>query len=487
MDCWRRRRIAVGSVWFALLVCDSRVLGFGRWAPFNFRAVNIDRRIGSLRDTSENYFPATTTVGLPTTNNVSRAVLLSAPTSSSPNFVSAEKLQELQDSVNIVSVIEAYGLPQFQRSGEFRATCLCPFHDDHNPSMSIDSARGIFKCFSCGAGGNVFSFVRDYAKLQGEEVSFYQAVKVVNDRFASPGNDAFALNLPPGMKEITLRDGSASTAFIKKNMTRTTTTKIFDTNKKRIILANAAAAAFFEDCLVTRASAGLARTHLRTRGMSPRTVRAFAIGYAPDAYFSNARKSGPQSWGEGGLVQHLQQKGFTTTEIVDAGLATVVKKESSRPKKQQEEKSETKDVPFSSLIDRFRGRLIVPIFDESGLQVLGFGGRILESPLDDPSPGNYTQPKYLNSPESPVFQKKNILFGQHMAQKALRFWDKEEGIPRAVVIVEGYMDAIALWQAGVREAVASMGTGLTTEQITATAILAGSKNGKSFTLIGTSR
>jgi DNA primase len=464
------RRIAAGCLWFAL--CDSIVLGFGKWAPFNIRNVNIERRTGSLSDASENFL---TELDL-SARNVSRAVFQSAPTSSSPNFVSPEKLQKLQDSVNVVSVIESFGLPQFKKSGEFRASCLCPFHDDHNPSMSIDGAKGIYKCFSCGAGGNVFTFVREYAKLQGEELSFYNAVKLVNDRFAV-GNEAFALNLPPGTKE-TLQDSSTGKKFPKKNFPVLSQsaismgTKAFDTNKKRIILVNAAAVAFYENCLVTRPSAGLARTHLRVRGMSPRTVRAFAIGYAPDSFFSESRKNGPQSWGEGSLVQHLQQKGFTTTEIVDAGLATVVKK-------QREETPETADVPFSSLIDRFRGRLVVPIFDESGLQVLGFGGRILESPSNDASPGNYTQPKYLNSPETPVFQKKNILFGQHMARKALRFWDKEEGIPRAVVIVEGYMDAIALWQAGVREAVASMGTALTTEQISSAAILAGSKNGKS--------
>lgn len=425
-----------------------------------------------MRDASEN-FP-TGLMDLPTTaGNASRALLQSAPTSSAPNFVSPEKLQELQDSVNIVSVIGAYGLPRFQRSGEYRATCLCPFHDDHNPSMSIDGARGIYKCFSCGAGGNVFTFVREHAKLQGEkEISFFQAVKLVDNMFAS-GKDDFALNLPPGTKERLLESFSG-TAVPKTNFSSLSNNKgakgFATKNKKRIILANAAAAAFYENCLVTRPSAGLARAHLRERGMSPRTVRAFGIGYAPDAFFSKTGEA--QSWGDGSLVQHLQQKGFTTTEIVDAGLATIVKR-------QQEETSQTADVPFSALIDRFRGRLIVPIFDDSGLQVLGFGGRILGSPDSDTSPGNYTQPKYLNSPESPVFQKKNILFGQHMARKALRFWDKEEGIPRAVVIVEGYMDAIALWQEGVREAVACMGTGLTTEQLTSAAILAGSKNGKS--------
>ena len=119
---------------------------------------------------------------------------------------------------------------------------------------------------------------------------------------------------------------------------------------------------------------------------------------------------------------------------------------------------------------------MVPIFDSTGNAILGFGGRILEEFHSKDQA--YKGPKYLNSPESIVFQKKSILFGQHMAKKAMRFWDEIDEAPRPVVIVEGYMDGIALWQAGVREAVACMGTALTPEQLSAAARIAGTKNGK---------
>jgi DNA primase len=136
---------------------------------------------------------------------------------------------------------------------------------------------------------------------------------------------------------------------------------------------------------------------------------------------------------------------------------------------------------FSSLMDRFRGRLVVPIFDPMGKHVLGFGGRILQQASQKKSAFN--APKYLNSPESPVFSKKALLFGHHMAKDAVQE-SKSKGDERAssvgasVVIVEGYMDAIAMWQAGVRESVACMGTALTSEQLGAAAKTAGARGGR---------
>jgi DNA primase len=139
-------------------------------------------------------------------------------------------------------------------------------------------------------------------------------------------------------------------------------------------------------------------------------------------------------------------------------------------------KTASLDMDYSTLMDRFRGRLVVPIFDATGKEVLGFGGRILESSNEKES--DFKAAKYLNSPETLVFKKKNILFGQQMAKKAIRYWDKVEEAPRPVVIVEGYMDSIALWQAGICEAVACMGTALTSEQLLVAARIAGTKNGK---------
>ena len=97
-----------------------------------------------------------------------------------------EQLELIKESADIVSVIESHGLPGFQRQGNNRAKALCPFHDDHNPSMSVDGQRGIYKCFACGAGGDVFSFVREYSALKSEPMTFYQAVRHVAQEFGDP-------------------------------------------------------------------------------------------------------------------------------------------------------------------------------------------------------------------------------------------------------------------------------------------------------------
>ena len=99
-------------------------------------------------------------------------------------------------------MIECYGISQFSKTADgTRASCLCPFHDDHNPSLKIDGNRGIFKCFSCGVGGNALSFVREYAKLHGSELSFLEAVKLPDDMMvtgdSSYGNSVRRKASPP--------------------------------------------------------------------------------------------------------------------------------------------------------------------------------------------------------------------------------------------------------------------------------------------------
>lgn len=129
---------------------------------------------------------------------------------------------------------------------------------------------------------------------------------------------------------------------------------------------------------------------------------------------------------------------------------------------------------YSSLMDRFRGRLVVPILDATGKKVVAFGGRILTG--DDKSTNGYKAPKYLNSPETLVFQKKQILFGNHMVveeyqrMKNAASKSSSQSIPlessdNSLIIVEGYMDVLALWDVGIRTVVASMGTAITLEQL----------------------
>lgn len=440
-------------------------------------------------------------------------VSASSPSSS----LLSEQLQQLKDSVDIVTAIESYQLDGFKRTGggggsgggsrsrsgnnHNRAVAVCPFHDDHNPSLSIDSSRQIYKCFSCGAGGDVFRFVQEYSKLPGHgpELTFGQAVQHISTAFGD------------GRTSIL---GSAMSSSSKSSYSpaRMEEQQRLQRKKDRMLLANAAAAAFFADCL-TEPIAGGARYHLRSRQLSVLSIRAFAMGYAPDAYLFGAQKSRSKhnDWGEGSLVHHLRDLGFTPTEILDAGLATRTKK-LSQPAGQKRTTNgavsrETKDsttdesatfaddpdtTNYSTLMDRFRARIMVPIFDASGSNILGFGGRVLPPPEMDvievvdgkmsDSNSNFKAPKYLNSPESQVFEKKNILFGQHVAQQTIREANSNSATTTttssALLVVEGYMDAIALWDAGIGNVVASMGTAVTAEQLELAAQTAGTRGGR---------
>eukprot|EP00537_Pseudo-nitzschia_pungens_P004962 CAMPEP_0172363050 /NCGR_PEP_ID=MMETSP1060-20121228/6513_1 /TAXON_ID=37318 /ORGANISM="Pseudo-nitzschia pungens, Strain cf. cingulata" /LENGTH=1505 /DNA_ID=CAMNT_0013085701 /DNA_START=419 /DNA_END=4935 /DNA_ORIENTATION=+ len=419
------------------------------------------------------------------------------------NFVAPEELDSLLDRVDIVSLIESYDLPKFQRTSPENAKCLCPFHDDRNPSLQINGQRGIYKCFSCGAGGNALKFVREYAELpsvdnsdtESSPLTFLEAVRELQD---------FANKKPKigGVQRGRHQQGSiGSGGKHNAKSKKFSSSLIGTTSRERILHANLFAAAFFEESLFGLPSAGLARTHLRSRGIRPTTVKAFAIGYAPESYFLGSDRRLLQKsrcWGEGSLVHHLRDEGFTPQEILDAGLAILTRKgkeqqsQNSKRDSDGENPDEDKVVraqqhrDFSTIMDRFRGRLVVPIFDATGSHVLGFGGRILESSVEAAS--DFKAAKYLNSPESLVFKKKELLFGQHMVKFATASDTKTTSKssattaarrrPRSFIIVEGYMDAIALWQAGVKETVASMGTALTKEQLMAAANTARQTGGR---------
>lgn len=244
-------------------------------------------------------------------------------------------------------------------------------------------------------------------------------------------------------------------------------------------------------------------------------------------------------WGDGSLVEYLAESGFSPDEIVEAGLAVRTKrkqqiqlnsdensqsiqaKDSSDAKgKDGKETSNNKDTEdenvvdhdYSGLMDRFRSRLIIPIMDDSGQNVIALGGRILEAAADDDGIGDdeenekpsFIPAKYINSPDSLVFTKKNVLFNKHRAKVAMEdvsssssankssssstttkegspaTMEKTFKAPPAVVIVEGYFDAIALSNVGVRNVVASMGTALPLEQLKIAAEMGNVPGGKSL-------
>ncbi|MCJ7524831.1 MAG: DNA primase [Candidatus Aminicenantes bacterium] len=193
--------------------------------------------------------------------------------------------------------------------------------------------------------------------------------------------------------------------------------------KDDYLLINELACEFFKENLFSASEGKAALAYLKNRGINKETIEHFALGYAPN------------SWE--GLSGYLRKKGAVLEKALELGL--LVKKEKNRT------------------YDRFRGRIMFPIFSETGT-LLAFGGRTI---FDDAVSAPGATPvgaKYLNSPDSPIYKKGNHLFGFHLSKHYM----KEE---KTGLLVEGYLDMISLFQAGFRHVAASLGTALTEKQV----------------------
>lgn len=298
----------------------------------------------------------------------------------------------VKKAVDIVALAGDYGL-RLQRSGsKFKA--LCPFHDDHNPSLTIDPDRQSYKCWSCGAGGDVIKFVQDY-----DRVEFPEALRMLAER--------------AGISLETAHGPEAAPA---------------GPSKSELLAVCAWAERQFSENL-TRAAA--ARAYIESRGISPTSVARFHLGYAPDE----------RDW----LSARARRDGFSPKLLELTGLMA-----------RSEESSAT--------YDRFRGRLMFPIHDLMG-RTIGFGGRILPVVEKSLAEAGRKAAKYLNSPETPLFQKRRHLYAADLARPAAR----EAGW---VAVVEGYTDVIAAHQAGLANVVGTLGTALGEEHIQALRSLA---------------
>lgn len=186
--------------------------------------------------------------------------------------------------------------------------------------------------------------------------------------------------------------------------------------KKRILAMNKEAARFFYSCLKDEKTGAKAQQYFKQRNIPWKTITTYGLGYAPE--------------GRDTLVKHLMSKTFAAKEIVEAGLAV------SRE---------------GQIRDKFRDRVMFPIIDVRG-SVIGFGGRVMHNQKEI---NGYTIPKYLNSPETPVFDKGRNLFSLNLA--------KNSSEPD-IILCEGYMDVISVYQAGVHNIVATLGTAITENQ-----------------------
>ncbi len=278
-----------------------------------------------------------------------------------------EFISSLKEKADIVTIIGQY--VELKRSGNNYKAC-CPFHKEKTPSFMVNEQRQSYKCFGCGKGGDVYTFIQDI-----ENVEFYEAVHILADRLG--------IEVPKG-KNFNPQENSILKTIKEINLT--------------------AGRHYYKTLLKNQS----ALSYLRDRGVSAEMIKSFGLGYADNSSM---------------LLTELR-KNFSEEELIQSGIAS--KRE-------------------GNLHLIFRERIIFPIFNTRG-EIIAFGGRQL---------GEYG-PKYLNSPETKIYSKKDNLYALQIARKNIQ--------NKTIFLVEGYMDVISMHQNGYKNTVASLGTALTMEQ-----------------------
>ena len=292
----------------------------------------------------------------------------------------SDEIEEIKRRLDITEVVSSY-LTLKKAGTNLKANC--PFHQEKTPSFMVSPERQTFKCFGCGEGGDIFTFVE---KIEG--LDFYNALKLLADRAGVE------------LKKRSIKYGNGEFKADRK-------TALFEIND----LAMRVYHKIFQD----HEKAEPARKYMEKRGISDETISEFKIGYAPD------------SWDF--LIRFLKKHKYSEEEMLQAGL--VVRGEKGK------------------YYDRFRGRIMFPIFNIMG-QTIAFTSRVLVD--------NAKEAKYLNSSDSPIYTKGDVLYGLDKARMSIKEKDM-------AVVVEGNMDVIACHQAGFRNVVASSGTALTEQQL----------------------
>lgn len=283
-------------------------------------------------------------------------------------------IEEIKVRNDISEVISDY--IQLRPSGS-NYKGLCPFHNEKTPSFHVSTSKQIYKCFGCGEGGDVISFI-----MKVENLEFMDAVKFLANRCGIEINTNIDENTKKKLEKI-----------------------------KRFQEIHVVAARFFYINLMQKNNTGY--KYLIKRGLDEKTIKSFGLGYSLDSWDS--------------LKNFLLKSGYSIEEIKECGLVGQSKKN-------------------NNYFDKFRNRVMFPIFDYKG-NVIGFGGRVLDDSL----------PKYLNSEDTIIFNKRYNLYGLNFARKHI-------GNSRTLILVEGYMDLISMYQYGVKNVVATLGTALTDAQ-----------------------
>jgi len=289
-------------------------------------------------------------------------------------FIPDDKIEEIRERCSIVSIVSGY--VSLKKAGS-NYLGLCPFHNEKTPSFTVNEDKGIFHCFGCGTGGNVYSFL---TRIEGK--SFPEVVRELAER---EGVELPSPDRPVDRKEEEEKDRA----------------------RRELAAVHKTAADLYHNLLMRSPEGQSARDYLKGRGIDGDLAREWRLGY------------GGKGWSS--LFDRLKSdKEVAAAE--NGGLIIKSKKD--------------------SYYDRFRERLIFPISDLRG-NVVAFGGRILSG----------EGPKYMNSPESPVYTKGNLLYGLDRSREAVRTSGE-------AIVVEGYMDLLAMYGAGITNVVAPLGTAL---------------------------
>lgn len=284
--------------------------------------------------------------------------------------ISYEETLSILREVNIVDIIRDY-VPLTKKGKNYFG--VCPFHDDHNPSMSVSPDKQIYTCFVCGASGNVFNFVSEY-----EKVSYYEAVKLVGNKI---GIDVDIGNIKKeNVKKSPLYDMYEISAKVYQNNINT------NFGKK-------------------------AKEYLKNRQIDESIIKEFRIGLST----TNTT-----------IVDVLKNK-FELSDILKSGLCTQ---------------------RGNDIYDIYKNRIMFPLWDLNG-NVIGFSGRVYDEDSDN---------KYINTMETEIFKKSNLLYNYHIAKDEARK-------SKEVILVEGFMDVIRLYSIGIRNVVATMGTAITKNHV----------------------
>lgn len=286
--------------------------------------------------------------------------------------LTTEQINDIRSNVDIIDVVSKY-ISLTQRGKNYFG--VCPFHDDHSPSMSVSKEKQIYTCFSCGATGNVFKFVMDY-----ENISFLEAIKKVAD--------IGGIKLDLGNYQFHKKE-------INNNLYN-----IYDLSLK-----------FYQNNLNTNEGIK-AKDYLYKRQINDDMIKYFEIGYS-----LKQRNL---------LTKLLLKKGFSEDDLLKSGL--IIKNE-------------------YGLNDIYYDRIMFPLHDLNG-RVVGYSGRIYE--------GNDTS-KYINSKETEIFKKGELLYNYHRAKDTARNLGQ-------VIIMEGFMDVMRAYSIGIKNVVATMGTAVTKKQ-----------------------